>query len=93
MMAIKNALEIFSGSIKSPAKITIKCDYEGCIKWLSGEWRAKAFYIAQVKEEIETIIKQKKNWEIEFKWVKGHQSIMDNDSYFNNLVDKLAKGI
>lgn len=92
MVAVKEAIINFSDKIIAPAKITIKCDYMGVICWINGEWRTKAHYIKKVKDEIMELLSKQKNWEVEFKWIKGHLSVMDKDSYFNNLVDKLAKG-
>ena len=92
MVAVKEAIINFSDKITTPAKITIKCDYMGVICWINGEWRTKAPYIKKVKEEIIELLSKRKDWEVEFKWIKGHLSVMDKDSYFNNLVDKLAKG-
>ena len=91
MYAVKTALTKFSDYIKSPAKIIIKSDYQGVRDWMTGAWKTKAPYIAKIKNEIDSIIKQHKDWDVEFIWVKGHLSIMDKDSYYNNLVDKLAK--
>ena len=93
MVAVKEALLNFADQIKTPANITIKCDYKGVSCWIKGEWATKAYYIKQVKEEILNILDKHKDWEVNFEWIKGHLSIMDKDSYFNNLVDKLAKGI
>lgn len=92
MVAVKEALLYFSDYIDEPAEITFKCDYMGVISWINGEWKAKAYYIKQVKEEIISLLEEQKNWVVKFEWIKGHLSIMDKDSYFNNLVDKLAKG-
>jgi ribonuclease HI len=92
MLAVKTALEIFGDlNLRIPAQIIIKSDFQGVTYWMTGEWEAKAPYIKQVKEEILDLLKKKKNWEVEFVWIKGHRSIMDKDSYFNNLCDKLAK--
>ena len=92
MLAVKTALEIFEElNLRIPAEVIIKSDFQGVQYWMTGKWEAKAHYIKQVKEEILEILKKKRNWKVEFTWIKGHQSIMDKDSYFNNLCDKLAK--
>lgn len=94
MVAIYEALKQFSGIFKRGDKIIFKQDYEGCGKWLSGEWKAKLPYIRKIKEEILDIL-NRSPWNVSFEWVKGHQSesIFSQDAYWNNVVDKLAKGL
>ncbi len=91
MIAVKEALLRFSKFIKPGSRITLKSDYRGVTEWMTGGWKTKAPYIKQVKEEILDIIRDRK-LQVNFMWVKGHQSIMSRDSIYNNLVDGLAKG-
>ena len=94
MVAVHRALIYFSSVFKPGDHIVFREDYEGCEKWLSGEWRAKLPYIIQIRDEIQSIL-SKAPWTVEFKWIKGHQpkSILSPEAYWNGKVDKLAKGI
>ena len=95
LLAVLKALQYFKDSIDQDDIITLKADYIGVSKWLNGEWRIKEPYIAKINNEIQKEIKdQKLKGRINFAWVKGHQklSVSDPDTYWNNYVDKLAKG-
>ena len=90
MMGVLKALQNFN--IESGSEVTIKADYLGVREWNTGNWKIKKSYIKKIYDQIQKIIKDKK-LNINFEWVKGHQSmsIMDSDAYWNNYVDKLAK--
>jgi ribonuclease HI len=94
MLAALEALKRFKKFITSPLdQVIVKADYEGVTKWNKGEWKIKAPYIQKIRDNIKEAIKEL-GCKVDFQWVKGHQSlsIKDGDAYWNNLVDKLAKG-
>lgn len=94
MVATYRAIQKFSNIFKPGDEIIFKADYIGVQGWITGKWKAKEKYIAQITNEIKKILSSSP-WKIEFQWVKGHQnaSIMSPDAYWNREVDKLAKGI
>ena len=71
----------------------IYSDYEGCQKWLTGEWKAKKQYIRDISQNILVKLATLKasNVNIEFRWVKGHQSDNTYQGRMNNIADVLAK--
>ena len=93
MLAILTALREFKGFFGKNDKIILMMDYEGVKYWIEGKWQAKKSYIRLLRDEIKKEISTQ-NLDIEFKWIKGHQKTSDvsNESYWNNKVDKLAKG-
>lgn len=93
MLAVLTALREFKDFFEKSDKIILMMDYEGVKYWIEGKWQAKKSYIRLLRDEIKKEISNK-NLNIEFKWIKGHQKVSDvsNESYWNNIVDKLAKG-
>lgn len=93
MLAALTSLKEFKGFLKKVDKIVLMMDYEGVKYWIEGKWQAKKSYIRLLRDEIKKEISDQ-NLDVEFKWIKGHQKISDssNESYWNNMVDKLAKG-
>ena len=93
MLAVLTALREFKDFFGKSDKIILMMDYEGVKYWIEGKWQAKKSYIRLLRDEIKKEISNK-NLNIEFKWIKGHQKVNDvsNESYWNNIVDKLAKG-
>lgn len=93
LFAVLYGLQQFKGSYSDQDLIIWRCDYIGIKNWLNGEWKITKPYIQKIKNEISEIIR-KENLNIKFEWVKGHQdkSVDTDDSYWNDVVDKLAKG-
>ena len=93
MLAVLTALREFKNFFKKTDKIILMMDYEGVKYWVEGKWQAKKPYIRLLRDEIKKEISDQ-DLEIEFKWIKGHQKVNNNsrESYWNNNVDKLAKG-
>lgn len=93
MLAALTALREFKGFFGKNDKIILMMDYEGVKYWVEGKWQAKKSYIRILRDEIKKEISNQ-NLDIEFKWIRGHQKVSDtsNESYWNNKVDKLAKG-
>ena len=93
MMAVLTALREFKGFFGKQDKIILMMDYEGVKYWLDGTWQAKKSYIRQLRDEIKKEISSQ-GLDIEFKWIRGHQKLtsISNEAYWNNEVDKLAKG-
>lgn len=93
MLAVLTALREFKDFFGKSDKIILMMDYEGVKYWIEGKWQAKKSYIRLLRDEIKKEISNK-NLNVEFKWIKGHQKVNDvsNESYWNNIVDKLAKG-
>lgn len=93
LFATYYALRNFSGVFKPGDRIIMRADYEGVQKWLTGKWRASTPYIKKLHTQIKQIL-DNSPWKVDFEWVKGHQlkSVLDPDAFWNNEVDKLAKG-
>lgn len=77
--------------------LVVHADYIGVKSWMEGSWKIKEPYIARIKSDIDDEIrKQNLRGRISYEWVKGHQSkdatTKDPDAFWNNYVDKLAKG-
>ena len=75
--------------------LVVHADYIGVKNWMEGAWKIKEPYIAKIKSDIDDEIrKQNLRGRISYEWVKGHQSknSTDPDAFWNNYVDKLAKG-
>lgn len=95
LTALLQALIKFKGSYGPNDKIVVHADYIGVKEWMMGNWKIKEPYIQKIKDSIDKEIKnQNLSGRIEYKWIKGHQKDYSNpDIYWNNIVDKLAKGI
>lgn len=96
MLAVLYALWKFKKHIKHGDKITIKADYQGVKEWMTGKWKINKPYIQKIKDQIdEEIIKLGLPGNINFEWVKGHQHGINRneDAYWNDVVDLLAKGL
>lgn len=94
MLGVLEALKNFDIP-KDADRIIFHEDYIGCMNWIEDHWKINKSYIQSIKNEImKTIDDLGLTGKIDFAWVKGHQkkSVMDPDAYWNNIVDKLAKG-
>lgn len=95
LVAVYFALNAFEKYLKGADSIIIHADYMGVGSWMTGAWKTKEPYIKAIKEtNIKEIQRQKLNGKIKYSWVRGHQSNPEpgSDAYWNNYVDKLAKG-
>lgn len=97
LTALLIALQKFSKLYSQNDIIVVHADYIGVKSWMEGSWKIKESYIARIKNDIDDEIrKQGLHGRISYEWVKGHQSksaITSNpDAYWNNYVDRLAKG-
>lgn len=94
LTALLKALQEFKDSYDNNSIIVVHADYLGVKEWMTGNWRVKEPYIAKIKAAIDKEINdQGLKGKIQFRWVKGHQKDNSNpDIYWNNYVDKLAKG-
>jgi ribonuclease HI len=96
LTAVYLALKEFKKEIKGVDRIIFHADFTGVREWMSGKWKIKELVIKNIKAKIdEEITSQKLDGKLSFEWVKGHQSSKDGkdtDAYWNNYVDKLAKG-
>ena len=90
LLAALMALRNFGGHIKGK-DVTLKADYMGVSSWMTGQWKINKPYIRKIHDDI---IREMKNLgvNVTFTWIRGHQSIMSEDSKWNNEADKLAKG-
>lgn len=95
LAALLIALGKFKKSFGPNDILVVHADYIGVKSWMEGTWKIKEPYIARIKNDIDDEIKkQGLRGRISYEWVKGHQSksSTDPDAYWNNYVDKLAKG-
>ena len=94
LCALLFALYNFEKEIKGCDEVTIHADYIGVKSWMEGTWKIKEPYIARIKRDIDNeIYKQGLRGKIQYAWVRGHQKgELNDDAYWNNYVDKLAKG-
>lgn len=94
LTALLMALREFKTVIKNVPNINVHADYLGVKEWMTGNWKIKEPYIQNIKSSIDSeIIDQNLRGRINYLWVKGHQSSDTSvDAYWNNYVDKLAKG-
>lgn len=93
LVAVLIALRNFKEFLRSVDSVLIHADYIGVKEWMTGNWRIKEKYIANIKAAIdEEIDSQDLNNKIQYTWVKGHQKADSIEAYWNNYVDKLAKG-
>ena len=95
LVAVYFALNSFEKYLKGADSIVIHADYVGVGNWMNGYWQTKEPYIKAIKEtNIKEIQRQKLNGKIKYSWVRGHQTNYKegSDAYWNNYVDKLAKG-
>ena len=90
LLAVLVAIRKFSNSIKGQ-EVTIKADYTGVSNWLTGKWKTSLPYISAIKQEIEEEV-SRLGIRARYVWIKGHQSVLSDDAYWNNETDKLAKG-
>ena len=92
MIAVLRSLQKFRPIIKFPNNtVRVYADFVGVREWMTGKWKTKEPYIKKIKDLILEEI-QRQGYNIEFRWVKGHQSVMSREAKWNNYVDKLAKG-
>ncbi len=95
LIAVYFALLAFEKHLKGVDEITIHADYIGVGNWMTGSWKIKEPYIKSIKLLVDSEIKrQNLTGKIKYNWVKGHQAgpLPGTDAYWNNFVDKLAKG-
>lgn len=94
MVAVYVAIKQFSKYFKKGDTVVFHEDFIGCKEWIKGTWKTKEPYIKKITEEIRELL-QKIDCDIEFEWVKGHQSksVLSKDAYWNDKADKLAKGL
>jgi ribonuclease HI len=94
MIAVSEALQNWSDHFKSGDEVEIRADYMGVREWNTGGWKINKPYIKKAKEQIADTIKNN-GLRVTWTWVKGHQtgpSLYGSDKYWNDKVDKLAKG-
>ena len=95
LTAVLVSLRKFADKIKDAEIITVHADYIGVKEWMTGAWRVREPYIANIKKEINSeIAKQGLTGKVQFAWVKGHQKYLagDPDIHWNDFCDGLAKG-
>ena len=95
LTAVLVSLRKFADKIKDAEIITVHADYIGVKEWMTGAWRVREPYIANIKKEIDSeIAKQGLTGKVQFAWVKGHQKYLagDPDIHWNDFCDRLAKG-
>jgi len=85
LMATVEALRAFANK---PEHLVISMDYEGVIKWFSGQYKAKKPYIKSLLAEGQEYIKsiEDAGGSVQLKWVKGHSGVRGNEK-----VDAIAK--
>jgi ribonuclease HI len=68
--------------------IEVLADYMGVQKWISGEWKAKKIYIADMTRRVRNLIDIINNngGSVTLTWVKGHSG-----NYGNDQADIVAK--
>ena len=94
LAALLHALYSFKKEISEAKEIVVHADYKGVKEWMDGNWRINESYIRAIKNDIDReIYKQGLQGRIRYEWVRGHQNDGSDDTYWNNHVDKLAKGI
>lgn len=94
LTALYIALQKFKPVLAKADSVVFHADYLGVKEWMLGNWKTKEPYIAKIKECAQKeIIDQGLTDKVSYVWVKGHQSSSaSKDAYWNNYVDKLAKG-
>lgn len=97
LLAVYFALCSFRTKIRriKPDKIVFHADYLGVKNWMEGTWNIKEKHIGKIKGLVDNELRmQKLTDKVSFEWVKGHQTFIKpgTDAYWNNKVDKLAKG-
>lgn len=92
MIAAKYALEKWKSKFSNGDNVIMYADYEGVQKWNQGKWQAKKPYIRKIRDEIKELIR-KAGIYVDWRWVKGHQTGSSIQKYWNDKVDKLAKGL
>ena len=95
MIAASEALQNWASRFKSGDEIEIKADYMGVREWNTGHWKINKPYIKKAHDQIADIIREH-GLRITWTWVKGHQTgpgLYGSDKYWNDKVDKLAKGL
>lgn len=94
LTALLFAINEFKSYFKTANSILVHADYLGVKEWMSGNWKVKEKYIANIKSAIDKEIdKLGLKGKIQYAWVKGHQKNDSVEAYWNNCVDKLAKGL
>lgn len=86
MYAVLVALRRFNSKLQFGDQVEVFADYQGVMYWMYHKWRINKSYIAMIRDDIEAEGKSQK-LELRYQWVRGH-----NGDYYNELVDKLAKG-
>lgn len=84
LMAVKKAIQyVLDNNINKD--VVIVHDYEGCGKWVSGEWRTKKDLTKDYVSFVEKAKLAHSPNSISFSWVKGHSG-----NIFNERADELA---
>ncbi len=94
MIAASEALQNWVDRFKAGDEIEIRADYMGVREWNTGRWKINKPYIKKAHDQIAEIIGDH-GLQVTWTWVKGHQtgpSLYGSDKYWNDKVDKLAKG-
>lgn len=94
MIAAAEALQTWSTKFKPGDNIEIRADYMGVREWNTGRWKINKPYIQEAHDRIAKTIKET-GIKVTWTWVKGHQTglgLYGSDKYWNDKVDKLAKG-
>lgn len=95
LLAIHKTIKLFCDNKSlNNSIINVYSDYEGCKKWIEGDWKAKKQYIKDILLSINICLEYASSilgLEFRFHWIKGHQK---GDSYharMNNAADLVAK--
>ena len=94
MIAASEALQNWADRFRAGDEIEIRADYMGVREWNTGRWKINKPYIKKAHDQIAEIIRDH-GLQVTWTWVKGHQtgpSLYGSDKYWNDKVDKLAKG-
>ena len=94
MIAAAEALTRWGDRFKEGDEVELKADYMGVREWNTGKWKINKPYIREAKDRIWKAIEDS-GITVVWSWVKGHQtgpSLYGSEKYWNDKVDKLAKG-
>ena len=94
MIAAAEALSNWSDRFYPGDEVEIRADYMGVREWNTGRWKINKPYIREAHYRIMDTIRES-GIKVTWTWVKGHQTgpnLYGSDKYWNDKVDKLAKG-
>lgn len=97
-MEIRGVLTAIKQIKNTPCRVIIKCDNEYCVKTIREGWIYKWAHEgwegrknSDLWQEVLVEINKRPNVVFRLEWVRGHQKdLNDEDTFYNNLVDKLA---